>query len=129
MAVVVKPLGVGELQERLRASGAVTPARHCRVISLLAQGRSLAEVACLTRFAVRRLKRLPAGHNASGPASPGDRRRCHGARPLLLRPALLERLRERLKRPPDDGGVWTARGRQPSWRPSPAARSPCSAAG
>lgn len=85
MSVVVKLLGVGELQERFRASGAVTPAWHCQVISLLAQGRSLAEVACLTRFAVRRLERLPAGQNASRPASPGDRRRCHGALPLLLR--------------------------------------------
>ncbi len=47
--------------------------------------------------------------NRFGPSSPGDRRRRNGARPTILTPSVLAMLRERLKRPPDDGGLWTAK--------------------
>ena len=39
----------------------------------------------------------------------GDRRRGNGARPTILTPKILDILRERLKSPPEDGGVWTAK--------------------
>jgi transposase len=109
MALVVKHLGVETLQERYRASGDATLARHYQVIWLLAQGRSLGEVARLTSFAKRWVEQLLARYNAFGPSSLGDRRRGNGASPSVLTPALLDRLRERLMHPPDDGGVWTAK--------------------
>jgi transposase len=109
MAVVVEHLGVEELQERFRASGEVTLARHYQVIWLLAQGRGLAEVARLTSFAVRWVEQLLARYNAFGPSSLGDRRRGNGAPPSVLTSELLDKLRERLTHPPDDGGVWTAK--------------------
>jgi transposase len=79
------------------------------VIWLLAQGRTCVEVAGLTSFALRWVEQLLARYNAFGPSSLGDRRRGNGAVATVLTPELLEKLRERLKTPPDDGGVWTAR--------------------
>lgn len=109
MAVVVDYLGVEALQQRYRTSSDATLARHYQVIWLLAQGRSLGEVARLTSFAKRWVEQLLARYNAFGPSSLGDRRRGNGAPPSVLTPDLLERLRERLKHQPDDGGVWTAK--------------------
>lgn len=109
MAVVVEHLGVEELQDRYRASSDVTLSRPYQVIWLLAQGRSLGEVARLTSFAKRWVEQLLARYNAFGPSSLGDRRRGNGAPPSVLTPELLVKLRERLKHPPDDGGVWTAK--------------------
>ena len=109
MAVVVKHLGVDELQEKYWASSDATLSRHYQAIWLLAQGRSLGDVARLTSFAKRWVEQLLARYNAFGPSSLGDRRRGNGAPPSVLTPALLDRLRERLTHPPDDGGVWTAK--------------------
>ena len=109
MAHVADHLSVGELQAGYRRSGEATLARHYQVIWLLAQGRSCAETAALTGFARRWVEQLLARYNAFGPASLGDRRRGNGARPTLLTPEMLGKLRERVKTPPDDGGVWTAK--------------------
>lgn len=109
MAVVVEHLGVEELRERFRTSGDATLSRHYQVIWLLAQGRSLGDVSRLTCFAKRWVEQLLARYNAFGPSSLGDRRRGNGAPPSVLTPAALDRLRARLKHPPDDGGVWTAK--------------------
>ncbi len=38
----------------------------------------------------------------------GDRRRGNGAKPRLLTPEMLARLQERVRTPPEDGGVWTS---------------------
>ena len=48
-------------------------------------------------------------YNRFGPSLLGDRRRANGAKPTILTSGILAMLRERLKRPPDDGGVWTAK--------------------
>jgi transposase len=108
MAQVVGHLGLEELQAGYRRSEDATLARHYQVIWLLAQGRTCSDVAELTSFA-RRVEQLLARYNAFGPSSLGDRRRGNGAAPTVLTPQLLAALRERLKRAPDDGGVWTAR--------------------
>ncbi len=109
MAHVAGHLGLAELQAGYRTSGDATLARHHQVIWLLAQGRSCAETAALTSFARRWVEQLLARYNAFGPSSLGDRRRGNGAKATLLTPEMLEKLRERLKIPPDDGGVWTAK--------------------
>ncbi|MCP6280377.1 IS630 family transposase, partial [Klebsiella pneumoniae] len=62
-----------------------------------------------TGFARRWVEQLLVRYNAFGPSSLGDRRRGNGAKARLLTPEMLAKLRERLKTPPDDGGVWTAR--------------------
>ena len=50
-----------------------------------------------------------ARHNAFGPDALGDRRRRNGRTASLLTPALLAALAKRVRRPPDDGGLWTGR--------------------
>lgn len=109
MARVVGHLGVAELQAGYRGSGDATLARHYQVIWLLAQGRTVAETARLTSFVPRWIEEPLARYNAFGPSSLGDRRRGNGAKATILTPEVLDALRERLRTPPDDGGVWTSR--------------------
>jgi transposase len=109
MAQVAGHLDRDELQARYRGSGDAALARHYQVIWLLAQGRSCAEVARLTSFARRWVEQLLARYNLFGPTSLGDRRRSNGATATVLTADVLAALRERLKTPPDGGGVWTAR--------------------
>jgi transposase len=109
MVQIAEHLGVAELQAGWRKSKDVTLARHFQVIWLLAQGRSCAETAALTGFARRWVEQLAARYNRFGPSSLGDRRRGNGAKPRLLTPEILAMLRERVKTPPGDGGVWTAK--------------------
>jgi transposase len=109
MAQVAGHLSIEELQAGYRSSDDAVLARHYQVIWLLAQGRRCAEVARVTSFARRWVEQLLERYNAFGPGSLGDRRRKNGAAPTVLTPEVLARLEERLKTPPDDGGVWTAR--------------------
>jgi transposase len=109
MAQVAGHLSIDELQAGYRSSRDATEARHYQVIWLLAQGRRVAETAGLTGFARRWIEQLLARYNAFGPTSLGDRRRGNGSTPRLLTPAVLTHLQERVRTPPDDGGVWTAK--------------------
>jgi transposase len=109
MAQVAGHLGVEELRARYRGSEDAVLARHYQVVWLLAQGRSCAEVARLTSFARRWVEQLLERYKAFGPGSLGDRRRKNGAAPTVLTPEVLAGLEERLKTPPADGGVWTAK--------------------
>jgi transposase len=109
MAEVAGHLSLAELQARYRDSQAATLARHYQVIWLLAQGRSCTEVAQLTSLARRWVEELLVRYNRFGPSSLGDRRQRNGVRATILTPAVLDVLRERLKRPPEDGGVWTSK--------------------
>ena len=109
MARVADHLSVAELQAGYRGSKDATLARHYQVIWLLAQGRTVAETARLTGFVPRWVEELVVRYNRFGPSSLGDRRRGNGARPKVLTPEILDMLRERLKTPPDDGGLWTSR--------------------
>lgn len=107
MAHIADHLSVEELGRRARTSGDACAARHYQAIWLLAQGRRVAEVAATTGFVPRWLEQLAQRYNQFGPEALGDRRRRNGARARLLTPALLDKLRTRLRTPPPDGGVWT----------------------
>src|SRR5215218_5725680 len=107
MARIVDHLPVEELEARYRASHDATEARHLQAIWLLAQGRTFLEVAEVLAFVPRWVEQLAARYNASGPEALGDRRRRNGRPASLLTPELLAALAERLKRPPEDGGVWS----------------------
>ncbi len=109
MSEVAGHLSLAELQAGYRDSKAATLARHYQVIWLLAQGRPVAETARLTGFVPRWIEQLLGRYNQFGPSSLGDRRRGNGAKATVLTPAVLDVLRERLKSPPEDGGVWTAK--------------------
>ena len=108
MGLVVKHLSVAELEERYEACEDVTSSRHFQAIFLLAQGRSTRETAEITSFGQRWIEQLLERYNSVGPTALGDLRRDNGARASVLKPELLERLRERLNEPPPDGGRWTS---------------------
>src|SRR3712207_2214099 len=107
MARIVGHLPVEELEARCRASHDATQARHLQAIWLLAQGRTVLEVAEVLALVPRWVTQLAARYNASGPEALGDRRRRNGRTASLLTPELLTALAERLKRPPEDGGPWS----------------------
>jgi transposase len=109
MVQVAGHLSAGELQAGYRGSKDARLARHWQVIWLLAEGHTVRETARLTGFVPRWVEELLVRYNRFGPSSLGDRRRGNGAKATILTTAVLALLRERLKSPPDDGGVWTAR--------------------
>jgi transposase len=107
MARIVDHLPVEELEARYRAARDATEARHYQAIWLLAQGRTFLEVAGVLAFVPRWVEELAARYNASGPAALGDQRRRNGRTASLLTPEVLAALAERLKAPPEDGGLWS----------------------
>src|SRR3712207_1681191 len=107
MARIVEHLPVEELEARYRAARDVTGARHFQAIWLLAQGRTFLEVAEVLAFVPRWVEELAARYNALGPDALGDRRRRNGRTASLLTGAVLSALAERVRRPPEDGGVWS----------------------
>src|SRR3712207_1811381 len=75
MAHIVGHLSLRQLEARYRASHDATEARHLQAIWLLAQGRTVPEVAEVLASVPRWVEQLAARYNASGPAALGDRRR------------------------------------------------------
>src|SRR5919199_3543577 len=104
---IIEHLSVAELEERYRAAQDVTEARHTQAIWLLAQGRTVLDVAAVLAFAPRWVEQLAARYNAHGPAALGDQRRRNGRAASVLTEAVLAALSERLRAPPEDGGRWT----------------------
>ena len=107
MARIVDHLSVEQLEARYRAARDVTAARHTQAIWLLAQGRTFLEVAEVLAFAPRWVEELAARYNAFGPGALGDQRRRNGRAASLLRDDVLAALAERLRTPPEDGGLWS----------------------
>jgi transposase len=107
MARIVGHLPVEELEARYRAAQDATEARHFQAIWLLAQGRTVLEVAEVLAFVPRWVEQLAARYNAFGPEALGDQRRRNGRAAGLLTEAVLAALAERVEAPPEDGGVWS----------------------
>ena len=107
MARIVEHIPVAELEARYRAARDATEARHTQAVWLLAQGRTFLEVAEVPAFVPRRVEQLAARYGAFGPGALGDRRRRDGRAASLLTPEVLSALAERLKEPPEDGGLWS----------------------
>src|SRR4028119_2025736 len=100
MARIVDHLPVEELEARYRASHDATEARHLQAIWLLAQGRTVLEVAEVLAFVPRWVEQLAARYNASGPEALGDQRRRNGRAASLLSPALVAAADVRASRSP-----------------------------
>jgi transposase len=108
MAHVADHLSIGELEDRYRSCVDACTARHYQTIWLLAQGHTIAEASETTCFVPRWIEELLARYNAFGSAALGDLRRHNGAKPSVLTPELLAKLKLRLAEPPLDGGIWTS---------------------
>jgi transposase len=108
MAQVTAHLSLDALEARFVASRDARESRHVQTIWLLAKGHTVAEVSEMTAFGVRWIEQLLARYNAEGPQALGDLRRGNGARATVLTPELLDKLRELLRAPPSDDGVWTS---------------------
>src|ERR671912_2712571 len=107
MARIVDHLSVAELEARYRGARDVTEARHTQAIWLPARGRTFLEVAQVLAFVPRWVEELAARYNALGPAALGDRRRRNGRAASLPTKEVLAALAERVRTPPDDGGLWS----------------------
>jgi transposase len=108
MAHVADHLSVSALEQQYRSCMDATAARHLQAIWLLAKGHHIAEVAATVSYARRWVERLLARYNAHGLQALGDLRRRNGRSPSVLKPDLLDKLQDRLREPPPDGGLWTS---------------------
>ncbi len=109
MATVCGHLSVAELEERYVACHDATAARHFQVSWLLARGHTVAQVSETAAYGERWIEQLLARYNAEGPEALGDLRRRNGAPATVLKPELLAILLDRLRAPPQDGGLWSSR--------------------
>lgn len=107
MAKIEGHLSVKELEERYKTASEAIAKSHFHAIWLLALGQSVEQVAKLLSLSTRWVKALVRRYNAGGPERLGDRRVENGAKPTLLTPDALAALKERIKTPPDDGGLWS----------------------
>ena len=71
-------------------------------------GHSVSQVSATTAFGARWIEQLLARYNAEGPEALGNIRRRNGATATILKPEPLARLRDRLREPPADGGLWSS---------------------
>jgi transposase len=79
----------------------------CRRRWLLSCGYEVEEVAEILSFSPRWVRALLKRYNEGGGEALGDQRIHNGTKPTILTPEALAALKERIKAPPDDGGLWS----------------------
>jgi transposase len=96
-----------ELEARYEAAADPVAKSHFHALWLLSSGYEVEEVAELLSFSTRWVRALSKRYNEGGPDRLGDQRVHNGTKPTILTPEALAGLKERIKTPPDDGGLWT----------------------
>ncbi len=107
MTAITSHLSAAELGARYETAAGPVAKSHFHAIWLLSSGYAASDVAAILSFTPRWLRLLVKRYNKQGPDSLGDRRQGNGAAPAILTPEALFSLKERVKTPPDDGGLWT----------------------
>jgi transposase len=96
-----------ELEARYEAATGPVAKRHFHALWLLSCGYEIEEVAELLSFTPRWVRALSRRYNEGGAETLGDQRVHNGTKPTILTASALAALKERIKTPPDDGGLWT----------------------
>ena len=107
MTTVEAHLSSSELEARYEAAGDPIAKSHFHALWLLSCGYDLEEVAELLSFSTRWVRALVKRYNEGGAQALGDQRIHNGTKPTILTSEALAGLRKRIKRSPDDGGLWT----------------------
>lgn len=106
MTNVAGHLSVEELEARYETASETIAKSHFHAIWLLALGHLVPQVAKLLSFSTRWVKALVARYNAGGPSLRRPARRKRDRETILMSQAL-SAPKQRIKTPPDDGGLWT----------------------
>jgi len=104
-------LGSEELENRYRKAHDPVLRSHYQILWLISEGKRTTEVMEVTGYSRGWIQQLARRYNEGGPQALGDRRHGNpGARDrALLSEDQQEELREALKKPPPDGGMWNSR--------------------
>src|SRR5919202_1890126 len=108
---IVPYLGSEELEDRYRKARDPVLRSHYQILWLISQAKTTTQVMEVTGYSRGWIQQLARRYNAHGPQALGDRRHQNpGARErALLTAEQQEELREALKKPPKDGGMWKSR--------------------
>jgi transposase len=106
MTAIALHLSMAELEARYEMAADPVAKSHFHAIWLLSLNYGTEEVAEILSFSTRWVRLLVKRYNEHGPDSLGDRRARNGTEPAILTPEALSSLKERLKTPPNDGGLW-----------------------
>jgi transposase len=104
-------LGSEELENRYRKAHDPVLRSHYQILWLISESKSTTQVMEVTGYSRGWIQQLARRYNEGGPEALGDRRHGNpGARDrALLSEDQQEELRETLKKPPPDGGMWNSR--------------------
>ena len=99
-----------ELENRYREAKDPVLRSHYQILWLISEGKTTREVMEVTGYPRGWIQELARRYNAHGPEALGDgRHRNPGAKErALLTVEQQEELREALKKPPPDGGMWNS---------------------
>ena len=103
-------LDSNELESRYRKAHDPVLRSHYQILWLVSEGKSTSQVMEVTGYSRGWIQQIARRYNACGPQALGDRRHQNpGARErALLTRDQQEELREALRKPPADGGMWNS---------------------
>jgi transposase len=108
MTTTIRPhLSTAELEGRYETAAEPIAKSHFHALWLVSKGYEIDEVAELLSFSTRWVYQLVRRYNEGGPECLGDQRVNNGTEPSIVTSEALAALRERIRTPPDDGGLWT----------------------
>ena len=107
MTTIVGHLSNNELEARYEAAADPVAKSHFHALWLLSCGYEVEEVAEILSFSPRWVRALLKRYNEGGTEVLGDQRIHNGTKPTILTPEALAALKERIKAPPADGGLWS----------------------
>jgi transposase len=107
MTAIKSHLSTAELEWRYETAADPICKSHFHALWLLSKGLEIDEVAELLSFSTRWVYQLVRRYNEGGPDCLRDQRVNNGAEARILTAEALAALKERIKTPPDDGGLWT----------------------